>query len=298
MRGAGGGIVSTSNDPFMSLIARAGTNRGRVDNAKRESLLPASGPLPQPGDLRVWPAGPDAPPRPGCREVHLWSARLDGIDAAAEAGCLDSAERARAQRFVQPRDAVRFRHARWMCRAVLSRYLGLAPTDVRYVTGPRGRPELETDEGTGLRFNTSRSGGFALLAVTSVSPVGIDVERPRAMRDRLEIARMIFHPDEWQAIASLTDGEAQAAAFYRCWTRKEAVGKGVGLGLGLAFDRFVVGVDAFERTRRVNLDPPHGPWTLMDVSTPPGIYGAVAVADAIRGVRAWSWQPPSGSTSS
>jgi 4'-phosphopantetheinyl transferase len=285
------------DDPFMSLTTTVGANRGCVDNAKRESLLPAGGPLPQPGDLRVWPAGPDAPPRPSPREVHLWSARLDGISPAAEAGCLDSAELARAQRFVWSRDAIRFRNARWMCRAVLSRYLGLASAEVRYVTGPRGRPELETDGGTGLRFNMSRSGGFALLAVTSVSPVGIDVERPRAMRDRLEIARMTFHPEEWRAIASLTDGEAQAAAFYRCWTRKEAVGKGVGLGLGLAFDRFVVGVDAFERTRRVDLDPPHGPWTLMDVSTPPGIYGAVAVADAIRGVRWWSWRPPLGGTS-
>ena len=256
-----------------------------------EQAVGSSRPLQKPGDLRTWPNGPDRPSLPRIGEVHLWSALLDDLDPPEGATCLDVAERTRAARFAHVRDAIRFRHSRWMYRSVLSRYLGLAPADVRYASSPSGRPELDADGETGLRFNASESGGIALLALTVRTPVGTDVERPGDLVDRLAIARAVFHHDEWKAIAVLGDDAEQTAAFYRCWTRKEAVGKGVGLGLHLKFDRFVVGVDARESPWPVALQPPHGRWMLLDLSTPPAIYGALAVASSIRTLRAWSWRP-------
>jgi 4'-phosphopantetheinyl transferase len=243
-----------------------------------------------PGDLRGWPAGPERPEPPRSGEVHLWAALLDDISPDDGRACLEPAEESRMERFRRPRDAARFRNARWMLRSVLGRYLDLAPGEVRYVTGRHGRPELECDRGTGLRFNASASGGVALVGVTTGAPVGVDVERPGAPVDPVALARAVFHPDEWVAITRLADRGAQAAAFYRCWTRKEAVAKGVGLGLRIGFDRFRIGGDAWDGPRAITLERPTGHWTVMDLSTPPAVYAAVALAAGPVAVRVWSWQ--------
>lgn len=243
-----------------------------------------------PGDLRDWPAGPPRVGPPPAGEVHLWAALLDENAPRDGIAWLDPAEASRMQRFARRRDAVRFRNARGMLRSVLGRYLDRAPGTVRYVIGRHGRPELQDDGGTGLRFNTSASGGVALVGITTGVPVGVDVERPSAPLDPVALARAVFHPDECEGITRLADGDEQMAAFYRCWTRKEAVAKGVGLGLRIGFDRFRIGGEAWEGPRAITLRRPPGDWTVIDLSTPPAVYGAVAVAAARVTVRAWSWR--------
>lgn len=68
--------------------------------------------------------------------------------------------------------------------------------------------------------------------------VGIDVEETRAIPDIAELAAQL-HPREREGIRSLAASE-RTAAFYRCWTRKEAVLKALGKGLGLPLHDFQV----------------------------------------------------------
>ncbi|MDE8731479.1 4'-phosphopantetheinyl transferase superfamily protein, partial [Desulfovibrio desulfuricans] len=48
-----------------------------------------------------------------------------------------------------------------------------------------------------------------------------------------------LHPQEQKDLLSLPPGELQAA-FYRCWTRKEAEIKAVGMGLSMPLQSFSV----------------------------------------------------------
>lgn len=113
------------------------------------------------------------------------------------------------------------------------------------IIGKHGKPELEQRTGFPmLHYNLSHSKEYAAIAVAQ-SPVGIDVEDPRELPDMRSIARSTFHPGEASAILSRSGKDAEAA-FFCCWTRKEAVVKAIGKGLFMPLDCFEVSVDRHE----------------------------------------------------
>jgi 4'-phosphopantetheinyl transferase len=168
--------------------------------------------------------------------VRLW---LDHrIDNAFD--ILDPAERARATRFMFERDRRHFVAAHAWTRLVLARCLGCTPQSLRVATGPQGKPYLE-DASAGVCFNLSHAGERALLAIGLDRPVGVDIEQHRAI-DPTELARRFFARDEIDALERL-DNKTRLGAFFRCWTRKEALIKAMGEGLSFPLDGFAVRVD-------------------------------------------------------
>jgi len=73
--------------------------------------------------------------------------------------------------------------------------------------------------------------GMVACALGDVFAVGVDIEAYRP-RDFNAIAAWSFGPLECAAVAA-----GDAAAFYRIWTLREALGKATGEGLALATDR-------------------------------------------------------------
>ena len=115
-------------------------------------------------------------------------------------------------------------------RAELLRLLGVTELDV----DERGRPWLE-----GVSFSVSHSGSLGLIAIAEGDRrIGVDVEQVRHDTDVRALAARFFHPEEAEAIGDRRD------AFFRCWTRKEAVVKALGLGLAHPLGSFVVDFDA------------------------------------------------------
>jgi 4'-phosphopantetheinyl transferase len=249
---------------------------------------PSSGPL-------QWPLpGEDFAPL-DIGDVHLWSVDLSAVDPSNRVLPLSPAEEARAMEFHFPRDAHRFRVALWMRRSVLGRYLGREPTDVQFRDGAYGRPELDgTDGPSPVRFNASHSGSISILAVTPQDDIGVDLEIPRPLPDCLQLARDTFHAIEVRAIESCASQAEREAAFYRCWTRKEALAKAAGLGFHLPFSGFAVDVSAVPDPALLAIEPEVAidlPWTLRDISVPPQAYIALATPRPPRRIAAWSWRP-------
>jgi 4'-phosphopantetheinyl transferase len=199
--------------------------------------------------LRIEPLVPgilldsDAPLRVGAGAVHLWafeSSRTAPDARALRQRCaalLDDAERTRAARFLfedHQHDYIVF-HA--LLRSVLARYLGAAPERLRFTLTTEGKPLID-----GLAFNLSHSADRALLAVTGGEPVGADLELERDDLDVLAIAGRYFFGAELEAVraAAASDTAAGRSSFFRHWVAKEAVLKGVGVGLGFPLDRFGV----------------------------------------------------------
>src|SRR5262249_16331888 len=94
------------------------------------------------------------------------------IDLDADApDVLDASERERAARFAREREGRRWAAGRAALRALLGERLGLAPQEVEFAYGPRGKPAT-----AGVRFNLSHAGGLALVALCGEREVGVDVE--------------------------------------------------------------------------------------------------------------------------
>jgi 4'-phosphopantetheinyl transferase len=215
------------------------------------------------------------------REVQVWRIPLD-LDPetlAVLSDLLDPLERARAGRFRFERDRRRFIAARGRLRQVLSRYSGGRPEALRFRYGPHGKPELEPeDRSDSLRFNLSHAHELALLAVARGRDVGVDLEWSGREVEALELAERFFSRAEARALWRLPEPR-RAAAFFRCWTRKEAYIKARGEGLSLPLDAFDVSLarghqSALLATRG---DPEEAArWRIRDLPAGPGYVAAVA----------------------
>ncbi|MNS72372.1 4'-phosphopantetheinyl transferase sfp [compost metagenome] len=165
-------------------------------------------------------------------EVHVWRVALDAEDAVVQR-CIEGlspAERERAAKFVQPRDARRFQVARGTLRRLLGAYLSVEPAAVPIGVADNGKPRLVSPCADALRFNVSHSGDVALVAVARSREVGVDLEAVRPMRDLAGLWRMVASPVEALRLESVPK-DRHEAAFYRVWTRKEAWLKATGDGL-------------------------------------------------------------------
>jgi 4'-phosphopantetheinyl transferase len=171
--------------------------------------------------------------------VDLWTWTLDVDDA--ERGrlyaYLSEDEVARAARFIFDRDRQRFIVARGRLREILAQVVGAKPAALRFDYASHGKPSLT---GGGVKFNLSHSETMAALGV-STHELGVDIEHVRPLKE--DIAARFFSAREVAVLRALPEG-AQLDAFFRCWTRKEAIVKAVGDGLSHALDTFDVTLTA------------------------------------------------------
>ena len=245
----------------------------------------------QPASL-LWPArGLPVEIRPG--EVHVWAWTFTGPAEPSEADLdiLDDQERRRTARYYFAPDQVRFSVCHANMRRILASYSGKPPESLVYREAEGGKPELILEApAPPLRFNLSHSKSVALLAVTLKSEVGVDVEDVRPIER--DVAKRFFSPAEIASMAPL-DGEEWLEAFYRCWTRKEAILKVEGLGLRIRLDSFDVSLRKDESAALLAARPGAkltAHWYLHHLAPANGSMGALAVLDAGAQITTTSFQ--------
>lgn len=176
---------------------------------------------------------------PAAGEVVVWRLRLTGDPGQVGAwlGALPPGERERAARFRHLADAERFVLGRTAVRRIIGRCLGTGPDQVELVADREGKLHLGQD-GDRWEFNLSHSGRYVLVAVAWARPVGVDVEQRRPDFPE-EIAARCLAPEELADLHSVP-APGRMEVFYALWTRKEAVLKARGLGLGFPLQDFSV----------------------------------------------------------
>jgi 4'-phosphopantetheinyl transferase len=232
-----------------------------------------------------WSPGP-ANPVLAADEVHVWRIPLQATDDEHLA-VLAPSERARAARFLRPRDGRQYGLTRAAVRGILARYLDVAPEAVAFTTARSGKPSVLTPSGSiAPRYNSSHSGRVALCAVAHVD-VGIDLEWMREAPIAAGIAAGIVsehgpvRPDEPPSLE-------RDWAFFRAWTRTEAALKATGEGLSAIDRRSPAIIRAL-----AELHPEQYRAGLRIVDLPIGVHNVGALAlvggESIRVVRCWTW---------
>jgi 4'-phosphopantetheinyl transferase len=223
-------------------------------------------------------------------DLHLWQVALEQPEPMVQRQreLLSADELARADRFHFDRDRRRFIVARSVLRSVLSRYVQQTPEQIIFSYTPHGKPVIAAP----LHFNVAHSHELALFAVTRLAPVGIDVEyMVRPVDDRNELADRFFSAEEVAVYRSLPDSEKQAA-FWRCWTRKEAYIKAIGVGLSYPLDRFAVSLAPGAPAALLRSDDyPQAAqrWSVLHLAPAHDYVGAVAIEARSCQVSSWTW---------
>ena len=237
----------------------------------------------------VWSQAPvSVSPQAG--EIHVWRVDLDQPADVVERfrSTLEDDEVHRADRFHFERDRRAFTISRGFLRHVLGRYLTTRPEALRFAYGPYGKPALNGEhKHSSLRFNMSHSRGVGLVAVTDTKELGVDVEYIRPDFASEDIARRFFSSREVSAFNALSS-ELRVAAFFRCWTRKEAYIKAIGLGLSQPLDGFDVTLAPEAPPALLRTDEGDASrWSLSDIDVGSDYAAALVVEGQISEIRCW-----------
>jgi 4'-phosphopantetheinyl transferase len=238
-----------------------------------------------------WPAPPAAVCGLDRAEVHVWAAALEG-EAADWTKILSAAERDRAEAFHFEDHRRRFIVGRGLLRLILGRYLGARAEEVEFSYNPQGKPEVGGSlAGRGLRFNLAHSDELALIAVTRLGPIGVDVERIRKLDDMDELVARFFSAGENKRFQQVS-AERKERAFFNLWTRKEAWLKATGEGIAHALNQVEVSFLPGEPARLLALPERLAQgacWSLHELTPAGNFAAALVVAAEDINLHCWRW---------
>jgi 4'-phosphopantetheinyl transferase len=213
--------------------------------------------------------------------VHVYSGPLNPQSPQVDTlqRLLSDDERQRAARFHFEKNRNEYILARGSLRRFLSAYLKISPEEIHFAYTSHNKPFL-ADVSPRINFNISHTDGLAAFAFTMGHAIGVDVEAVRANIKTGEIAERFFSIAERQALRDYAPAERDAA-FYRCWTRKEAYIKARGEGLSHPLAQFDVALEP--NPERVLLATRPDPaecdrWVLRPFTVPQGYAAAIAIS--------------------
>jgi 4'-phosphopantetheinyl transferase len=117
-----------------------------------------------------------------------------------------------------------------------------------------------------LYVSVAHGGGWVVISVTALAPVGVDVEPVARDLDVDGLAAQVLAPAERDVLDGILAAEARRRALLMWWTRKEAVLKATGDGLRID-------------PRDVVLSPSDALPRLLAFAGRPELVGACAIAD-------------------
>lgn len=219
-------------------------------------------------------------PAPGQVQLHLVSLSCAADELARLRGFLTPEELARSNRLIDQQRCDRSIAGRGMLRDMLAGYLGEEPGSIMLSEGEFGKLHLSDHlEPDSISFNLSHAGNRLLLAVTTGCEIGVDMELVRLDLSFRTMAERYFSLREQEDLFNLPVSE-QLAAFYRCWTRKEAYLKGAGTGFSQPSNRFDVSLlPGHPPALLAHRDSPGevNKWCIRDIAMPRGYCAAVAL---------------------
>lgn len=154
--------------------------------------------------------------------------------------------------FVKDRDRYVIRHG--VLRKILGSYLDVPACSVDIEYTEYGKPIIMgNNDDSWLQFNLTSSRDLALIAVTRMNPIGVDLEYMIDDFPYMDIALKYFSSGEMRQLYALPE-ESHKRAFFDGWARKEAYVKARGEGLSIPLDRFEVSICPGDRAELLHHD--------------------------------------------
>lgn len=202
-------------------------------------------------------------------EIDLWSIDISqNAKKIKENPSLNDVEIAKAHSFKFPSLGEIWAFTRQALRDILSQYLSIPADSIKFEIEERGKLWVRgKSPDKNIFFNLSHSGSKALVAVTSICEIGVDIEKQKILAELDDIAKRFFSHSEYETLLALPNLQRKAA-FFRIWTRKEALIKANGLGMSMPLDKFnvpVADIDDWMQLEILDSCAKNGHYYLYDV---------------------------------
>lgn len=212
--------------------------------------------------------------------VRVIHADLDeSWHAGLQEDLLTPHELRRIEQIHNPRLYQRAVCARALLRSILGHIRAEPAQMVPVETNAYGKPFCLD----GPAFNVAHSQAHMVIVLADSGQVGIDIEYVKPCPEMEEIAKSHFSRHEQQQLMQ-HHGDARLRAFYRAWTRKEALVKALGEGLSLPLNKFSVDLDidaanvlVQSTTDRIDINS----WSILPLPGEPSMPVAIAASFTI-----------------
>ena len=227
-------------------------------------------------------------------EIHVWCASLDQPVSRFQmlSQTLSPDERMRAERFHFEQDRKRFIIVHGILRMILSSYLSVEPSRLKFCYRKKGKPALADTFGKEtICFNLSHSEGIALYVFTQGREIGVDIEHIHDIFEMDQIVERFFSTREKDVFRALPESKKKEA-FFNCWTRKEAFIKAIGDGLSRPLDKLGVSLAPGEPARLLRIEGNSKAayrWSIQELKPRPGFAAAFAVKARSWRLHCWQW---------
>jgi len=217
-------------------------------------------------------------------EVHLWLVDCQQYFSKINNlfSILSPEEQEKADRFKFAIHRQRFIINRANLKIILSKYLQLKPTEIKFKYGLKGKPSLEDQLNyLNLKFNISHSENLAIYGI-SQNLIGVDLEKINQQVSCVELAERFFCPSEFKTISQLVYPQ-NYQGFYLAWTSKEAYLKATGEGLSGGLDSVELALNIAENKAKIihikNIDNYQNNWQLFNFKIDDNFLFSVAIAN-------------------
>lgn len=207
---------------------------------------------------------------------------------------LTQEELERCERFKSEKRRREFIIGRGLLRILIGQCLDIDPTTFDFAYTEHQKPYLPAASlGVQVNFNVTHSHNLALIALTLERMIGVDIEYIRHNVEFRKLARRFFSNQESSALSAYDD-PLLPAAFFACWTRKEAFVKALGDGIAFGLGDFTVSVDP--RDQEVALKTAQNTnesdnWSIINLDIGRDYAAAVAANGGRFKLRLWNSSP-------
>jgi len=224
-------------------------------------------------------------------ELHLWwlPLHLNAQQSEMARGLLSDIQRDKYVRRATDELKHTYLAGRYYLLNLIGAYAGCAPDEVMLSYTRLNKPFLSLHD-KDIEFNFTDTSvnnrAFGLFAFTKDKAVGVDLEARSRRSDFAAIAARRFTPAEQDFIAD-PDGKAiNPDRFLAIWTRKEAYGKAIGVGINFQMNRRDLVSEASELDF---WDRQDHPWHLEQFEFGDELIAAVVYATHQRlSIKAWN----------
>jgi 4'-phosphopantetheinyl transferase len=168
-------------------------------------------------------------------QILYWDLDLESIDSSYFAHfyhSISDQDKKRASLFAKENDRNLFITAHYALDSILKDVFHISPI---ILVDQYGKPFIK---GHPIQFNISHTENRVLLGF-SQNAIGIDIEKITALPDLDLLIEYSMHPDEIYFL-NAQEPLHKLQLFYRLWTKKEALVKAMGIGLGKELSSFTL----------------------------------------------------------
>ena len=135
-------------------------------------------------------------------------------------------EQEKSQAYAREEDRIRYVLGKIYLKKLLASYLKTDPYNLEFKYSDQQKPILENYPM--VNFNISHSGDYIIIGFANKWSVGVDIE---LMTTHVDLYNMIINCMSSTEVSAILNSEMPRNMFYKYWTRKEALLKGIGIGL-------------------------------------------------------------------